>query len=298
MDFYAVLDEMVELLQARGRVSYRALKEYFGLDDERLDALRTELLYAYPDAVSEDGHGLVWTAGHQGERRQLTMFFCDLVGSTTLASQFDPEEWREIMGAYYDTCGKVIARFDGHIAQYLGDGLLVYFGYPRAHEDDAQRAVRAGLGIIEAVGQLNTVLAERYGVSLAVRLGCHTGLVVVGDEVGGTGHDDMVLGDTPNIAARLQGVAAPNTLVIGALTHQLLGGLFACESLGTPPLKGVATPLEVYRVLYESTARTRLDALGATGLTPLVGRDAELQLARANAGPSRRRPRTSRRRHR
>jgi class 3 adenylate cyclase len=278
VDFYAVLDQVVELLRTRGRVSYRALKEHFGLDDDRLDALRTELLYAYAGTVSEDGQGLVWTAGHHGERRQLTMFFCDLVGSTTLASRFDPEEWREIMGAYYETCGKVIARFDGHIAQYLGDGLLVYFGYPRAHEDDAQRAVRAGLGIIEAVGQLNTVLAEQHGVSLAVRLGCHTGLVVVGDEVGGTGQDDMVLGDTPNIAARLQGVAAPNTLVIGALTHQILGGLFAYEALGTPPLKGVAAPLEVYRVLYESTARTRLEALASTGLTPLVGRESELQL--------------------
>ena len=278
MDFYAVLDQVVDLLRTRGRVSYRALKEHFGLDDDRLDALRTELLYAHAGTVSEDGQGLVWTAGHGGERRQLTMFFCDLVGSTTLASRFDPEEWREIMGAYYETCGKVIARFDGHIAQYLGDGLLVYFGYPRAHEDDVQRAVRAGLGIIEAVGQLNTVLGERHRVSLAVRLGCHTGLVVVGEEVGGTGQDDMVLGDTPNIAARLQDVAAPNTLVIGALTHQILGGLFAYEPLGTPPLKGVAAPLEVYRVLYESTARTRLDALASTGLTPLVGRESELRL--------------------
>ena len=278
MDFYAVLDQVVELLRARGRVSFLALKEQFGLDDARLDALRAELLYAHNENVSADGQGLVWTAGRHGERRQLTMFFCDLVGSTTLASQFDPEEWREIVGAYYDTCGKVVARFDGHIAQYLGDGLLVYFGYPRAHEDDAQRAVRAGLGIIEAIGQLNTVLSERYGVSLAVRLGCHTGLVVVGDEVGGTGHDDIVLGDTPNIAARLEGVAEPNTLVIGALTNQLLGGLFACESLGTPPLKGVSAPPEVYRVLYESTARTRLEALGTTGLTPLVGRTTELQL--------------------
>jgi class 3 adenylate cyclase/predicted ATPase len=278
MDFYALLDQAVALLQSRGRVSYRALKEHFGLDDERLDALRVELLYAHPGAISEDGHGLVWTAGHQGERRQLTMFFCDLVGSTSLASQFDPEEWREIMSAYYDTCGKVIARFDGYIAQYLGDGLLVYFGYPRAHEDDAQRAVRAGLGIIEAIAQLNTVLSENHGVSLAVRLGCHTGLVVVGDDVGGTGHDDMVLGDTPNITARLQGVAEPNTLVIGGLTHQLLGGLFAYEPLGTPPLRGVTAPLEVYRVLYESTARTRLEALASTGLTPLVGRASELRL--------------------
>jgi class 3 adenylate cyclase/predicted ATPase len=278
MDFYALLDQAVALLQSRGRVSYRALKEHFGLDDERLDGLRVELLYAHPGAISEDGHGLVWTAGHQGERRQLTMFFCDLVGSTSLASQFDPEEWRAIMSAYYDACGKVIARFDGYIAQYLGDGLLVYFGYPRAHEDDAQRAVRAGLAIIEAIAQLNTVLSEKHGVSLAVRLGCHTGLVVVGDDVGGTGHDDMVLGDTPNITARLQGVAEPNTLVIGALTHQLLGGLFAYEPLGTPPLKGVTAPLEVYRVLYESTARTRLEALASTGLTPLVGRASELQL--------------------
>src|SRR3954447_9805577 len=281
MDFYAVLDEVVELLRTRGRVSYRALKQHFGLEDERLDALRSELLYAHPENVSEDGQGLTWTTARLGERRQLTMFFCDLVGSTTLASQFDPEEWREIMGAYYDTCGKVIARFDGHIAQYLGDGLLVYFGYPHAHEDDAQRAVRAGLGIIEALGQLNAVLSEKHGLSLAVRLGCHTGLVVVGDELGGTGHDDMVLGDTPNIAARLEGVAEPNTLVIGALTHQLLGGLFAYESLGAPPLKGVSTPIEVYRVLYESTARTRLEALASTGLTPLVGRDAEATLLEA-----------------
>jgi class 3 adenylate cyclase/tetratricopeptide (TPR) repeat protein len=289
MDFYAVLDDIVGLLRTRGRVSYRALKEHFGLDDERLAALRDELLFAYPDAVSEQELGLAWTAGQRGERRQLTIIFCDLVGSTIMASQFDPEEWRDVMGAYYDACGKVIARFDGHIAQYLGDGLLVYFGYPRAHEDDAQRAVRAGLGILEAVSQLNTDLNAKHGVSLAVRLGCHTGLVVIGDEVGRTGLDDMVLGDTPNIAARLQGVAKPNTLVVGALTHQLLGGMFVCESLGTPSLKGVSAPLEVYRVRYESTARTRLEALAGTGLTPLVGREAELgQLeavwARVSAG--------------
>ncbi|WP_101950986.1 AAA family ATPase [Mycobacterium sp. 3519A] len=278
MDFYAVLDETVALLRSRGRVSYRALKEHFGVDDERVDALRSELLYAYPDEVRADEHGLGWTVGRRGERRQLTVCFCDLVGSTTLAGRFDPEDWREIIAAYYDTCGKVIARFEGHIAQYLGDGLLIYFGYPRAHEDDAQRAVRAGLGIIDAVGRLNAVLSEKRGVSLAVRLGCHTGLVVVGDEVGGTGHDDMVLGDTPNIAARLQALAEPNTLVIGGLTHQLLGGVFACEPLGAPRLKGVDTPVEAYRVMYESTARTRLDALADTGLTPLIGRQSELQL--------------------
>jgi class 3 adenylate cyclase/predicted ATPase len=288
MDFYAVLDEVVELVRSRGRVSYQALKLKFDLDDKHFQALKEEILYAHGGTIRDEGSGFVWaekptvspTAPQppppEAERRHLTMMFCDLVGSTPLASQFDPEEWREIMRAYYDTCGKVIARFDGHIALYLGDGLLAYFGYPLAHEDDAQRAVRAGLGIVEAVAQLNAGLTEKHGVSLAVRLGCHTGLVVVG-ELSGTGHDDMALGETPNIAARLQGIAEPNTLVIGALTHQLLGGLFTCRSLGSPPLKGVAEPLDVYQVLNESTARTRLEAIGATGLTPLVGRQTEVQ---------------------
>jgi class 3 adenylate cyclase len=278
VEFYAVLDQTVELLRSRGRVSYRALKEHFGLDDERLDSLHTELMYAYPGAVEEDAQGLIWAAEHHGERRQLTMFFCDLVGSTSLASRFDPEAWRGIMGSYYETCAKVIARFDGHIATYLGDGLLVYFGYPRAHEDDAQRAVRAGLGIIEAIAPLNATLAQRHSITLAVRLGCHTGLVVVGDEVGGTGRDDMVLGDTPNVASRLQGIATPNTLVVSGSTHRLLGGLFNCRFLGRPELKGVSTPPDVYQVLSESTARTRLEALGVADLLPLVGRTAELKL--------------------
>src|SRR5277367_52537 len=289
MDFYAVLDQVVDLVRSRGQVSHHALKLKFDLDDEHFQALKEELLYAHRETIREVGSGFVWAGeskissattlprSPEAERRQLTMLFCDVVGSTPLASQFDPEEWREIMRAYYDTCGKVIARFDGHIALYLGDGMLAYFGYPRAHEDDAQRAVRAGLGIVEAIGQLNGVLTEKHGVSLAVRIGCHTGLVVVG-EVSGTGRDDMALGETPNIAARLQSIAAPNTLVIGALTYQLLGGLFTCRSLGTPALKGVAAPLEVYQVLSESTARSRLDAIGNIGLTPLVGRQTEVQL--------------------
>ena len=187
----------------------------------------------------------------EAERRQLTVLFCDLVDSTALASQLDPEDLREVVRAYQDTCAKVIARFEGHIAQYLGDGLLVYFGYPLAHEDDAQRAVRAGLGMLEALGQLNTRLAQEQGVHLAVRLGVHTGLVVVGEVGGGTRQEQLALGETPNLAARLQGMAAPNTLVISAATFQLLGGFFACQSLGTPPLKGLAQPLAVYQVLYE-----------------------------------------------
>jgi class 3 adenylate cyclase len=233
------------------------------------------------------------------------VLFCDLVDSTRLASQLDPEELRAVVQAYQETCAKVIARYEGHIAQYLGDGLLVYFGYPLAHEDDAQRAVRTGLGMVEAVGQLNTRLAQegatlscrpsavadagnglrpaptqsrQRGVHLAVRLGVHTGLVVVGDMGGGTRQEQLALGETPNIAARLQGIAAPDTLVISAATLQLLGGFFACQPLGTRPIKGLDQPLEVYRVLYESMARSRLEAAGATGLTPLVGREQEVGL--------------------
>src|SRR5712691_10610750 len=279
--------------------------------------LKDELLYAQQVARDEDGRVLVWMGDaetlpsppppssppapepatlaaslpqtapppaapstSEAERRQLTVLFCDLVDSTVLASRLDPEDLREVVRAYQEACAKVIARFDGHIAQYLGDGLLVYFGYPLAHEDDAQRAVRAGLGIVEALGQLNAHLARERGVHLAVRLGIHTGLVVVGEVGGGTRQEQLALGETPNLAARLQGIAASNTVVISAATVQLLGGFFTCQSLGTPALKGLAQPLEVSRVLYESTARSRLEAAGSTGLPPLVGREQEVELLR------------------
>jgi len=316
MAFDDMLAQVITLLKRQGRVSYRALKMRFNLDDEYLDVLKEELLYVHP-VRDDEGRGLVWTGNVEGtidtpaappqsipspptqdtasvqppspfgtsrppdaERRQLTVMFIDLVDSTVLASHLDPEDWREVVRAYQDTCAKVIARFDGHIAQYLGDGLLVYCGYPLAHEDDAQRAVRAGLGMIEALGQLNTRLAQERGVQLAVRLGVHTGLVVVGDVGGGTRQEQLALGETPNLAARLQGIAAPDTLVISAATFQLLGGFFACQPLGTPLLKGVAQPWEVYRVLHESTARSRLEAVGSTGLTPLVGREQDIGLLR------------------
>jgi Adenylate and Guanylate cyclase catalytic domain len=185
-----------------------------------------------------------------------------------------------VVRAYQETCAKVIARYEGHIAQYLGDGLLVYFGYPLAHEDDAQRAVRAGLGMVEAVGQLNTRLAQERGMSLGVRLGIHTGQVVVGEIGGGGKHERLALGETPNVAARLQEIAAPNTLVISAATFQLLGGFFACQPLGPHLLKGFAQPLEVYQVLNESMARSRLEAVGSASLTALVGRESEVALLR------------------
>ena len=325
MDFYTLLDHVVDLLRQRQRVTYRALQRQFDLDEETLNDLKDELLYAQQVAQDEDGRVLVWMGPPkaipapdpaasqpalpvpqdassltvapgvtvpqtpEAERRQLTVLFCDLVDSTTLARQLDPEDLRTVVRAYQETCVKVIACFEGHIAQYLGDGLLVYFGYPLAHEDDAQRAVRAGLGIVEAMRGLNTRLEQeglrpvptqsrQRGIRLAVRLGIHTGLVVVGEVGGGTRQEQLALGETPNLAARLQSLAAPNTLVISAATLSLLGGFFACQALGRHPVKGLAQPLEVYQVLYESTARSRLEAASSTGLTPLVGREQEMGL--------------------
>ena len=216
----------------------------------------------------------------EAERRHLTVLFCDLVDSTTLAGHLDPEDLREVVQAYHQTCAAVIHQYDGYIAQYLGDGILVYFGYPLAHEDDAQRAVRTGLGILRAMAPLNARLPLPPGERLAVRLGIHTGLVVVGEVGEGTRHEPLALGETPNLAARLQGLAAPNTLVISAATWQLLSGFFAYQALGPVRLKGRAQPLEVYQVLSETTARSRLEAAGRTGLTPLVGREQEVGLLR------------------
>src|SRR5919199_5497223 len=216
MTFEEILDQAIAMLQRRGRVSYRALQRQFHLDAAYLQDPTAEIIEVLQLAVDQDHTMLVWTGGPsasdplspptpsmppsdaqefpptslahvssarhapEAERRQLTVLFCDVVGSTALSAQLDPEELREVVRAYQATCAQVIARFDGHIAQYLGDGLLVYFGYPRAHEDDAQRAVRTGLGIVEALGQLTTRLERERGVHLAVRLGIHTGLVVMG----------------------------------------------------------------------------------------------------------------------
>jgi class 3 adenylate cyclase/predicted ATPase len=302
MAFDDVLAQVLEILQRQGRVSYGALQRRFGLDDAYLADLKTELIEAQRLAVDEAGRILVWCGAPgtvppsplapqaparplappplEAERRQLTVLFCDLVGSTALAGQLDPEDWRDVVRAYQATCATVIARFDGHIAQYLGDGLLVYFGYPQAHEDDAPRAVRAGLGMVEALGQLNARLAPERGVTLAVRLGIHTGLVVVGDVGGGTRQEQLALGETPNVAARLQNLAAPNTVVISAVTQQLIQGYFTCHTLGAQTLKGLATPLQVYQVVRATAVQQRFDVAMARGLTPLVGRAHEVRLLR------------------
>ena len=302
MEFEAVLEQTIALLQRQGRISYGALKRRFQLDDAYLEDLKVELIEAQQLARDENGRILVWageTASQpptrdaqaaqaalphvarrtpDAERRQLTVMFCDLVDSTLLASQLDPEDWREVVRAYQETAAAVIQRFDGHIAQYLGDGLLVYFGYPQAHEDDARRAVRTGLDLVEALGALNARLAQHYGVRLAVRIGIHTGLVVVGEMGGGSRQEQLALGDTPNVAARIQGLAAPDTVVISPATFRLVRGYFLYQDLGTHALKGLTTPVQVYRILGESAAQSRLDVVGTTGLTPLVGRDSEVAL--------------------
>src|SRR5712692_7083681 len=220
----------------------------------------------------------------EAERRQLTVMFCDLVGSTALSAQLDPEELREVVRAYQETCATVIRRYDGHIAQHLGDGVLVYFGYPAAHEDDAQQAARTGLEIIQALQQRNAQMQPTVGAHscapLQVRIGIHTGLVVIGEISSGDKREILALGETPNLAARLQGLAAPDTVVISGMTYQLVHGLFNCRDLGLHKVKGISTPLLVYRVLGESDTRSRFEVAVRTGLTPLVGRDEELGLLR------------------
>ncbi len=214
----------------------------------------------------------------EAERRYLSVLFCNLLDSTLLAGHRDPEDFREIVRAYHRTCTEVIRQFDGYIAQYLGDGLLVYFGYPTAHEDDAQRAVRTGLGILDAINPLNTQLALPPQDRIAVRVGIHTGVVVVGDVGEGVRQELLALGETPNIAARLQHLAAPNTLVISAKTYQLIEGYFTCEALGEQPLGALAQHLPVYRVLQASGVQSRFEVAAAHGLTPLVGRAPEVGL--------------------
>ena len=208
-----------------------------------------------------------------GERRHVTVMFSDLVGSTALSAQMDPEDLREIISAYQKCVAETVRRFGGFVAKYMGDGVLVYFGYPQAHEDDAERAVRAGLELVQAVGGLQS------GVSLQTRVGIATGLVVVGDLIGsGAAQEQAVVGETPNIAARLQGVAEPNTVVIAESTRKLLGNLFDLQDLGAQDLKGIGGPLRAWAALRPASVEGRFEALHGSGLTELVGREEELEL--------------------
>jgi class 3 adenylate cyclase len=190
------------------------------------------------------------------ERRQLTVIFCDLAGSTALSSRLDPEDLREVLGAYHKAVAEVVAGLEGYVAKYMGDGVLVYFGYPRAHEDDAERAVRAGLALVERIGRL-----ESGSGAPASRIGIATGLVVVGDLIGaGDAQERGVVGETPNLAARLQAMAPENGVMIAETTRRLLGDLFDYRDLGTAEVKGLDTPVPVWQVLRPSTVASRFAA--------------------------------------
>ena len=207
------------------------------------------------------------------ERRQVTVMFSDLVGSTAISARMDPEDLREVISAYQKCVAEAVQRFGGFVAKYMGDGVLVYFGYPQAHEDDAERAVRAGLQVVAAVGGLKT------HAPLQTRVGIATGLVVVGDLIGsGASQEQAIVGETPNLAARLQGVAEPNCVVIAESTRKLVGNLFELEDLGAKDLRGISGPVRAWLAVRPSSAESRFDAFHASGLTELVGREEELEL--------------------
>jgi len=207
-----------------------------------------------------------------GERRHLTVLFCDLVGSTEIAAQIDPEEWRDLIAAYHRAAAEAITRFGGHVAKYLGDGVMAYFGWPEAHENDAERAARASLALLDAISQLDN---SRTHPKLSARIGIDSGTVVIGQ---GAGKETDVFGDAPNVAARVQSSAAPGSVLITSAVHKLVSGLFLVEDCGTPALKGLERPVQLYRIIEQSRARGRLEAAAAArGLTPFVGRDDELR---------------------
>ena len=208
------------------------------------------------------------------QRRQLVVMFCDLVGSTPLSARLDPEDLRDVIAIYHKTVTSIVDSFDGFVARYIGDGVLVYFGYPRAHEEAAEQALRAALAIIDAVARLETA-----GERVQVRVGIATGLVVVGNLVGGGGGSEHhVVGETPNLAARLQTLARPNTVLIDASTRQLVGELFECRDLGRVEIKGFAPPPQVWQAVRPGVIASRFEALRAASATPLVGRDDEIAL--------------------
>ena len=225
-----------------------------------------------PNPPPRAGEGRV---GADAERRQLTVMFCDLVGSTALSARLDPEDLREVVGAYHRCCADLITEAGGFVAKYMGDGVLAYFGYPLAHEHDAEHAVRAGLALVEAAPKLTTAA----GAPLQVRTGIATGLVVVGDLIGaGAAQEQAVVGETPNLAARLQALAEPGAVVIADGTRRLLGNLFELKDLGARDLKGIVGPARAWAALRASAVGSRFDALHPTGLTALVGRDEESEL--------------------
>ena len=239
-----------------------------------LDAIAVLRAYASAKApTAEAPPTLPKSPQDTAERRQVTVMFSDLVGSTALSARMDPEDLREVISTYQKCVADTVNRFGGFVAKYMGDGVLVYFGYPQAHEDDAERAVRAGLELVAAVDAL------KIGASLQTRVGIATGLVVVGDLIGvGESQERGIVGETPNLAARLQGIAEPNTVVIAESTRKLLGNLFELQDLGTREVKGISEPVRAWTAVRPSAVESRFEALHASGLTALVGREEELEL--------------------
>jgi class 3 adenylate cyclase len=261
-------------------IDFEVLSELTDADLEKLGVLlghRKKLLKAIAALAGQAAPSLAAGAGIptrvEAERRQLTVMFVDLVGSTGLAARLDPEDMGQVIRAYHGACSEVVRRWGGHVAKYMGDGVLAYFGWPQAHEGAAERAIHAGLAIVDALAGLETPA----GKQLAARIGIATGLVMVGELIGeGAAQEQTVIGETPNLAARLQALAAPGSVVISQATRRLAGGLFGLTDLGPRRLKGFAEPLAAWRVEGEGRAEDRFEALHGERLTPLVGREHEL----------------------
>src|SRR2546427_2217765 len=316
MTFEEVLDQAIALLQRRGRLTYRTLQLQFQLDEAHLEALKDELIYGQRLAIDEEGRVLVWTGGSatvpppaasptqeqtrapltytpkhladkilttrsalEGERKQVTVLFADVVGFTTLAEQLDPEVVHDIINRCFERITTEVHRFEGTINQYTGDGVMALFGAPIAHEDSPRRAVHAALGIQRAIRDVSQALQNERGLSLQMRLGIHTGLVVVGKIGDDLRMDYTAVGDTTNLAARLQQMAQPGSVVISAATQQHVAGFFEMRDLGEMAVKGRA-PVRAFAVLWTRGRRTRFDVAVERGLTPLVGRGRELATLR------------------
>jgi class 3 adenylate cyclase/tetratricopeptide (TPR) repeat protein len=295
MSFVETLERARALLERNRRISLRAFRLEFSLNDDQLEALVEELVDVQ-QVASLEGKVLAWigpasleeiarvaapaaglrASSHRGERRQLTVLFCDVVGSTDLSTRIDEETLRDVIRAYHESAAGVVERFEGHVAQYLGDGLLVYFGFPRAREDDPERAVRAGLAIVAALDELNPRLEARGAPPLALRIGIHTGPVVVGEMGSGERREVHAVGEAINLAARMQEAAAPNEVVVSPATLRLVQGIFLTRDLGPRSVKGIGE-MNVHRVVRSTGVRSRLE-LAPQRLTHLVGREHEVAL--------------------
>ena len=232
-----------------------------------------------PELPAADTVSIEKALPHGAERRQLTVLFCDIVDSTAFTEKLDPEELRNLLEVYRTCIMEVVLAQNGHIARYFGDGILVYFGYPIAHEDTAHRAVRAALGIVAAIETLNPYLHKTFGVEINVRISIDTGRVVVWHISGQEAPEAIdIVGKMPNVAARMEKLATPNTVVIGDTTHQLVEGFFKCEALGASILRGISQPVNIYQVSGEIPAQSRLDIASENGLTPLIGREREVEI--------------------